>query len=104
MINSPDVLQDTDLMRVIGVQMEETAPQTIARSDITSRPKVQVHSVRMANRLGKRGQKESEYVVEIIQSRDAYFDPEIQKLADAREDMKLKQLLEEEIRQCVAES
>ena len=37
----------------------------------------------MASRIGKRGQTESEYVVEITQSRDGYFDSKIQALADA---------------------
>lgn len=83
------------LMRVIGIATDDTAPRTIARSKMTDRPTMQVHSVRMANRLGKRGQKESEYVVEIIQSRDAYFDEDVQNAADAMSDAEFRKFWEE---------
>jgi len=82
MINSLDVQQNRDLMRLMGINMADDAPYSIGRSNVTGKPMVEVHSVRMATRLGKRGQRESEYVVEIIQSRDAYFDPTIQAMAD----------------------
>lgn len=91
MINSLDDLQDEGLMRVIGVKLTDDAPKTIRRSPLTGLPTFEVHSVRMASRLGKRGQKESEYVVEIIQSRDGYFEPDIQKLADEGREAELKQ-------------
>ena len=58
-------------------------PATIETSDVNGLPKVSVRLVRMARRIGRRGQTESEYVVEIIQSRDGYFDPDMQALADA---------------------
>ncbi len=74
--------QDSELLHVIGITLEDSAPHTICRSEITRLPGFQVHSVRMANRVGKRGQTESEYVVEIIQSRDGFFDRNIQALAD----------------------
>ena len=75
--------QQSDLMRVIGLKMTYNAPMSIGREDITGLPMVQVHSVRMASRIGKRGQTESEYVVELIQSRDGYLDRELQALVDA---------------------
>lgn len=75
-------LHDIELMQTIGVAMGPAAPHTIRRSPITSLPTFQVHTVRMASRVGKRGQGEREYVVEVIQSRDGYFDTEVQSLAD----------------------
>lgn len=83
------------LMQLIGISHGTDAPRTIGRSDITKRPRFQVHSVRMARRIGKRGQTESEYVVEIIQSRDGYLDPEIQALADAGKKTALRRLWRE---------
>lgn len=74
--------QNAELLRAIGVTLAEDAPRTIRRSKINNLPAVAVKSVRMASRIGKRGQTESEYVVEITQSRDGYFDPKIQALAD----------------------
>ncbi|MGQ7848061.1 hypothetical protein ACUNV4_26430 [Granulosicoccus sp. 3-233] len=74
--------QDNELLHMIGITLENDAPNTISRSEITGLPTFQVGSVRMANRVGKRGQTESEYVVEIIQSRDGFLDRQIQALAD----------------------
>lgn len=73
------------LSKVIGVNLDASeAPHTIKRSRVNRLPSLQVHSVRMARRIGKRGQMESEYVVELIQSRDGYFDPTVQKFANKR--------------------
>ena len=80
-----------ELMKIIGVNLDpQEAPHTIGRSPANILPKVEVHSVRMARRIGKRGQTESEYVVELIQSRDGYFDPKVQNLADGRQKTKAK--------------
>ncbi len=80
------------LMKVIGVNLDPTeAPHTIRRSGTNTLPAVEIHSVRMARRIGKRGQMESEYVVELIQSRDGYFDPEVQALADRRQTKKARE-------------
>lgn len=73
------------LPELIGLTMDAGVPQTVSRSKINSLPSVEVHSVRMANRLGNRGQVEREYVVEIVQSRAGYLDPETQAKADQGE-------------------
>lgn len=73
------------LQRTIGIDLGDVAA-TIERSEVNGLPKVWIASVRMAKRVGKRGQQESEYVVEIIQSRDGFFDPKLQKLADEGDD------------------
>ncbi len=73
------------LYELIGLDLKDNAPQTINRSKFTRRPALQVHSVRMANRVGGRGQIEREYVVEIVQSRSGYFDPSVQAKADQGE-------------------
>ena len=72
-----------DLYDLIGIDLSDDAPKSINTSKFTGRPALQVHSVRMANRVGDRGQVEREYVVELVQSRAGYFDPEDQMLADA---------------------
>ena len=80
-----------ELMKVIGINLNaEEAPHTIDRSAANGLPRVEIHSVRMARRIGKRGQMESEYVVELIQSRDGYFDPKVQELADKKENAKAR--------------
>ncbi len=75
------------LHELIGLTMDPGAPHTISRSKINHLPSVEVHSVRMANRLGNRDQVEREYVVEIVQSRAGYLDPEVQAKADRGEDV-----------------
>ena len=80
------------LTKVIGINLDaQEAPHTIGRSPVNALPRVQVHSVRMARRIGKRGQLESEYVVELIQSRDGYFDTNVQELADKGKMAKAKE-------------
>lgn len=71
------------LYDLIGIDLSEDAPMTINRSRYTGRPALQVHSVRMANRIGDRGQVEREYVVELVQSRSGYLDPADQEKADS---------------------
>ena len=70
------------LKDLVGITSNKEAPLTLHRSKVNKTPKFQVTSVRMASRTGKRGQTESEYVVEIVQSRDGFFDKKIQSLAD----------------------
>jgi len=72
-----------NLYDLIGIDLKKTAPKTINRSKYTKKPALQVHSVRMANRIGDRGQIEREYVVELVQSRAGYFDPKDQEKADS---------------------
>lgn len=82
------------LIELLGITKSKNAPQSLHRSE-TQTPKFQVHSVRMASRIGNRGQLEREYVVEIIQSRDGYFDAEIQKLVDTGKITQAKKLWKE---------
>ena len=88
-------LKDTALHRVIGITLDPDLKRTIEPSPMNDLAKVWVHSVRMASRIGRRGQTESEYVVEIIQSRNGYFDTEIQALADAGTKTALNRLWKE---------
>lgn len=74
--------KNQDLLDVIGVTLDKVAPHSIRRNTITKLPALEVHSVRMASRIGRRGLHENEYVVEIIQSRDGYFDTKIQQFVD----------------------
>ena len=66
----------------LGLSLDTKAPQTIERSDKTGRPKVEIHAVRLARRIGPDGQDMPQVVVEITQSRRAYRDPEVQKAQD----------------------
>ena len=74
--------QPPEALQTIGLCLDPDAPATITRSRQTGRPSVQVHSVRVASRLGNRGQFEREYVVELIQTRAGHLDPDVQALAD----------------------
>ncbi|WP_052728669.1 hypothetical protein [Ensifer aridi] len=70
------------LRQVIGIRTDAEAPATVRRSRIVDAPAIEVHSVRMAARRGKRDQFEREYVVELTQTREAYLDPKDQEAAD----------------------
>ncbi len=74
--------QSAELWELIGIDLDDDAPRSINRSKMNGRPTVEVHSVRMANRNGDRGQVEHEYVVELVQSRAGFFDPADQKAVD----------------------
>ena len=67
----------------MGLALSANAPATIERSDVDGLPKVEVHSVRPARRVGPDGQQIAELVVEITQSRMGYHSPEEQQRADA---------------------
>lgn len=77
--------QNAELIDLIGLTLNEDAPGSINRSRETKLPAIQVHSVRMSQRTGNRGQKEYEYVVELVQTRAGYFNPKVQKKADRGE-------------------
>jgi len=74
--------QNSKLLDLIGLTLDQSAPRSINRSDQTERPAIQVHSVRMSQRTGNRGQKEYEYVVELVQTRAGYFNPNVQQACD----------------------
>ncbi|MEO0784005.1 MAG: hypothetical protein AAFZ46_19915, partial [Pseudomonadota bacterium] len=79
--------QAPELLDLIGITLEDSAPRSIRRSDLTGRPALNVHSVRMSQRRGNRGQPEFEYVVELVQTRAGYLDPEVQAAADRGEEV-----------------
>jgi hypothetical protein len=88
LFTSPSDPGDDDgdaLAKIAGIAQgyPPDTPATLSWSSITGQPAVQVHSVRMASRRGKRGQVEREYVVELIQSRRGYFDADVQTAKDA---------------------
>jgi hypothetical protein len=66
----------------LGLALGEDAPRTIARSDKDGLPKVEVHSVRPARRVGPDGQQLTDLVIEITQARKGYQSPEEQANAD----------------------
>lgn len=75
------------LTRSLGLVLDDIAPPTIYRSTdpgLEFLPTLDVQSVRMARRRGEREQMEAEYVVEVVQRRRGYFDPEVQKTKDSK--------------------
>lgn len=67
----------------LGLVLDDAAPKTIDRCPDTGLPEIEVHSVRLARRIGPDGQDMPQVVVEITQSRRAYRDPAVQKAQDA---------------------
>ena len=70
--------------RELGLALGPDAPSSIERSARDGLPKLEVHSVRPARRVGPDGQHFAEIVVEITQSRNGYRSAEEQKAAEAR--------------------
>ncbi len=70
---------------LVGLCLFEKGKASIWRSATDGRPSIHVAGVRIAKRMGQRGQTEREYVVEIVQTRRGYFDPEKQLEEDALE-------------------
>ncbi|MEM0989073.1 MAG: hypothetical protein AAGK00_09335 [Pseudomonadota bacterium] len=71
-----------NMLELMGMAVGSFPQRTFTQSRITGKPTIDVYSVRIARRAGKRGQHEDEYVVELIQSRDGYRDPEVQEMID----------------------
>lgn len=67
-----------------GLCFDTNAPATVMRSATMGTPSLHVASVRIAKRMGQRGQQEREYVVEIIQTRRGYLSPDQQLEEDLR--------------------
>ncbi len=68
--------------RFLGVTLAPTRRTTIRRGP-DGRPKVEVHSVRPAFRVGPDGQTQADLLIEITQRRDAYFDEKVQQQVEA---------------------
>ncbi|GFE64240.1 hypothetical protein [Litoreibacter roseus] len=77
--------ESTPFAQLIGIEFDKTAPLTVLRSTYTDLPSLHVHAVRIATRMGQRGQLDQEYVIELIQSRHGFLDPADQAAADAGE-------------------
>lgn len=67
-------------LAAIGIQMSQDAALTIRRRK--QYPLLEVHSVRPARRIGPDGQQQLDIIIELMQSRTGYFDPEEQEEAD----------------------
>ncbi|WP_238366299.1 hypothetical protein [Mesobacterium pallidum] len=71
-----------ELLRTLGIVLGEDAPLSIRRSGYTGLPSVHVLPIRLARRVGRNGALEREYVIELQQSRQGFFDPDHQAKAD----------------------
>jgi tetratricopeptide (TPR) repeat protein len=67
----------------LGLALSVDAPRSVYRDG--KRPEVEVHSVRLARRSTPQGGTVTDLVVEIMQRRRGYFDPERQKSVDQSE-------------------
>lgn len=68
--------------RLLGLRLTMDAPATITRSK-NGIPKVEVHSVRLAQRHGPDGELQQDWVIEVMQRRRGYYDTVVQTRADA---------------------
>jgi hypothetical protein len=67
--------------RLLGLALGNDAPRSIRRrSDDT--PVFEVHSLRPCRRIGPDGQQRTDAVVELVQKRKGFFDPDDQKAVD----------------------
>ncbi len=72
------------MLRFMGLTLSPDAVQSIERSRRTGRPRIEVHSIRPARRVGPDGEVLNDLVVELTQWRKAYLDPGVQEQADAK--------------------
>ena len=68
--------------RFLGLRLDRAAPPTFPR-DADGRPRVEVHAVRPAFRVGPDGQSLADLMIEITQRRYGYLEPEAQRAAEA---------------------
>ncbi|MBY5585064.1 hypothetical protein HFO52_31585 [Rhizobium leguminosarum] len=77
-----------DAIRSMGLWLREDAPKTIRRRNAEegarTRPAVEVHSVRVANRVGPDGDQERQLIIEITQERRGFRTAEAQKLVEEK--------------------
>jgi len=66
----------------LGLALEKDAPLSIER-DKNGFPKVEIHSVRPARRVGPDGDSRVDLVIEITQKRRGYIDTDLQAMVDA---------------------
>ncbi len=65
------------------IVLNKDAPEAFYRDKKTGVPKLEIHSVRPARRIGPEGQTITELVVEMTQRRRGYYSTETQKEADS---------------------
>lgn len=77
-----------EAMRSMGLWLREDAPKTIRRRQNAggrrTRPTVEVHSVRVANRIGPDGDQEQQLIIEFTQERRGYRTAADQQQVEAR--------------------
>jgi hypothetical protein len=66
----------------LGLALDAEAPSTIYRSKFDGLPSLEVHSVRTARRPVQDGRTMLDLVVELVQRRRGYFDPDRQAAAE----------------------
>ena len=66
----------------LGLNLEPSAPSTLYRSKYDGLPTLEVHSVRTARRPVQDGRTMLDLVVELVQRRRGYFDPDKQAKAE----------------------
>jgi hypothetical protein len=76
------LMKDRAAIEVTRIVQDPQAAKTYYGMDRRQTPNFQVFSVRPAQRIGPGGNTVTDLVIEIIQSRFGYFDPEIQQKAD----------------------
>lgn len=69
--------------RSLGLRLDSDAPKTIRRRRDTGLPQIEIHSVRLADRVGPDGQREPQLIIEITQERRAYRTEKLQTELDA---------------------
>lgn len=84
------------IVRAMGLWLRDDAPKTIRRRNLSSyeksvrgpdaprRPAFDIHSVRVANRVGPEGQQEQQLIIEITQERRGYMTADLQAQVEER--------------------
>jgi hypothetical protein len=75
----------TKLEELTGLALSDEAPYGIRRSKRDCLPAFEVHAVRPVRRVGPDGQLRQSLIVEFLQKRAGFFEPQKQKRADAGE-------------------
>ena len=73
----------TKLEELTGLALSDEAPYSIPRSKRDALPAFEVHAVRPVRRVGPDGQLRQSLIVEFLQQRAGFFEPQRQKEADA---------------------
>lgn len=71
-----------DMLRKLGLRLDDDAPKTIRRRKGTPSPQLHVHSVRVANRIGPDEQQEPQIIIEITQDRRGFRTEAVQRELD----------------------